>query len=67
MKKIELFVCDHCGTQYDTQEQCKLCESTHCPPKEIKLCRYMPYKSAKRYPIMVQIEMSDGKMVTYKR
>lgn len=68
MKKIELFVCEHCGTQYATKEQCKLCESIHCPPKEIKSCRYIPYKSDKTgYPITVQIEMSDGRTVTYKR
>ena len=68
MKKIELYVCEHCGTQYADKEACKTCESTHTPPKEIVSGKYLAYKNDHTgYPIVVRLMMADGKIVEYKR
>lgn len=68
MKKIEMFACEYCGVQYATEEECRMCESVHRSPKKIASCDYDAYKySGSGYPSRVQIEMPDGKMVTYKR
>lgn len=68
LKKIELFVCEHCGTQYVSEEECRMCESVHHLPKKIVSCEYDAYKyGGSGYPSRVQIEMSDGTMVVYKR
>lgn len=53
MKSLQLYVCEHCGTQY----------------KELEIhdMRFHACKDSGNYPDKVELKMSDGKMVWYHR
>lgn len=68
MKELKLYTCEFCGTNYKEKTICMQCEKTHKKPVKIKSSRYIPDKNNnKGYPISLEIEMEDGKTVTYKR
>lgn len=65
MTKRELFICEICGGQYNTEDECKNCENSHIIPKQIVRYSYIPAIS--RYPYGVTIKMSDGEELSYNR
>ena len=67
MKKIELYVCDVCGTQYKEKIKCQDCEKSHVRPLQISGLKYMPKECNGGYPVHITVKMEDGKIVTYKR
>lgn len=67
MKKLELFQCEFCNTQYQTETGCLTCESSHIKPKSIKSCRYHAEKNSANYPDAIIIHMENGKDIKYKR
>lgn len=67
MKSLQLYVCEHCGTQYKDKNECKKCENNHKIAMEIHDMRFHACKDASNYPDKVEIKMSDGKMAWYHR
>lgn len=67
MKKIDLYVCEICGTQYKEKEKCQECEKNHIRPVQIIDEKYMPKNCNGEYPIYIVVKMEDGKTIMYKR
>lgn len=67
MKKIELYQCEICGTQYKSKAECTNCEKRHIKPVKITGTRYVNFKdNHKGYPVTISVAMKDGSTVTYK-
>lgn len=67
MKSLQLYVCEHCGTQYKEKGECLQCEKSHVLVANIHDVRFNNCKGEKNYPYKVEIEMSDGKRIWFKR
>ena len=67
MKSLQLYVCEHCGTQYKDKKECKKCEDNHKIALEIHDMRFHSCKDIVNYPDKVELKMSDGKMIWYHR
>lgn len=68
MKKLEQFQCEFCHTIYREKSAAKECEKNHCSPIKILFCDYQAKGvNATGYPNRIDIEMSNGKIATYKR
>lgn len=68
MQELKLYRCEFCGTTYKGKENCKQCEKGHKTPVSVKASKYLSIaQNAKGYPEYVDVEMSDGQIVRYKR
>lgn len=68
MKKVEYYVCEICGTEYNTKIKAESCESCHCRPREIIDARYLnKAQNNSGYPITITVKMADGTHQIYKR
>ena len=68
MKKINLYVCEICGTQYKDEPYAKRCEANHKKIDRIGQVRYQSFSDNKPgYPIAVELVMEDGTKLTFKR
>lgn len=65
MRKVEHYVCEICGTEYNMAGNCEKC---HKQPVAIIKSRYVSKsQNGAGYPVAVEIQMSDGTFQTYKR
>lgn len=61
MKKIELYMCEYCHTQYADIDEAMKCEQNHKKIKEITETRYSSIASdATGYPDSITVVFSDG-------
>ena len=67
MKKIDLYQCEICGTQYKEKLKCQECEKSHVRPVQIIGEKYMQKSCSGEYPVHITVRMADGKTVMYKR
>ena len=68
MKKIELYQCEVCGTQYKEKGKAEMCEKSHKIPRKIAGKRYVPMDlNQAGYPISISVLFEDGETITYKR
>lgn len=69
MKKMALYVCEVCGTQYSDKEKCVQCEKQHRQKLTIVGARYLPFtQDQSGMPVSITITNDvDGKSYTYKR
>lgn len=67
MKSLQLYVCEHCGTQYKDKSECKSCEDNHRLVTEIHDMRFHASKDKHNYPDKVELKMSDGVKIWYHR
>lgn len=68
MKKVEHYICEVCGTEYNEKGKCKQCESGHNKPKGIDGAQWYPIgQDGSGYPARVHILMDNGETITYKR
>ncbi len=68
MKAITKYQCEHCGTQYLTEEAATNCEQNHKHPEKISYTRFSSIANDKTgYPGVLGVEMSDGQVVVYIR
>ena len=68
MKKVDHYICEICGTEYAEREKCKQCEKGHKEPKEIINVTHRPVTMDQSgYPETIDLRMSDGETVRYKR
>ena len=68
MKKIDLYQCEICGTQFKNKEDCEKCEKIH--EKELRIIKshYLPFTRDKSgMPTTITLIGPDGKNYTYKR
>ena len=68
MKSLQLYVCEHCGTQYADKTECKRCEDSHKQAVEIHDMRFHACSfNEDGYPTKVELKMSDGKTIWYRK
>lgn len=68
MKKVEHYICEICGTEYNDKNKCIQCEKNHCKGVEIVGYRFQSYKSNRKgYPDVLNVKMEDGTVQAYKR
>jgi hypothetical protein len=68
MKKVEHYICELCGTEYNDKKKCEECETGHVKPTEIDDATWIAIKrDGSGYPTKVHIKMSNGNTITYKR
>lgn len=67
MKSLQLFICEHCGTQYKDKKEAIKCENSHKTALEIHDMRFHACKDAGNYPDKIEVKMSDEKLIWYHR
>ena len=67
MKSLQLFVCEYCGTQYKDKREAMKCENSHKTALEITDMSFHACKDAANYPDKIEVKMSDGNFVWYRR
>lgn len=68
MKKLELFQCEVCGTQFKNKDDCSRCEKGHVKELWIVKSRYLPYTQDKSgMPTTITLMGRDGSHYTYKK
>ena len=69
MKKLELYQCDICGTNYKSKEECKKCEEHHVKVGEIIDAKYnaMDRGSFDGLPVKISVKFANGKIAQYRR
>lgn len=67
MKTLQQFQCEICNTVYKSEAECTNCEKSHNTIVKIANVKYNSYKSDGTYPQYIEVKMSDGKTVRYKK
>ena len=68
MKEKKLYVCEHCGTAYNSKAQCERCEKNHKKVKRLDRVEYAPITGDETgYPKSITVELDNGDKVKYKR
>lgn len=68
MKKLELYQCEVCGTQYKSELECTECETRHMKELRIVKSRYLPFTQDRSgIPTTITLMGPDGRHYTYKR
>lgn len=67
MKKLELYQCEVCNTQYNDKNKAMECEKSHKLPAIVEGSKYRAVKSNPNgYPDRVKITFTDGSIVEYE-
>lgn len=68
MRKLELYMCEICNTQYAEKSEATECERYHVKPIKIQPFKYIPKSMAQQpYPLTVIATFEDGKEIRYRR
>ena len=68
MKRIELFQCEICGTQYEVKGKAEECEKSHIRPLNFEKCWYAPKNMVESgYPVTIDVQFKDGITIRYRR
>lgn len=68
MKKVEHYICEVCGTEYNEKKKCTDCESGHHKPVGISSAKWVSIGNNRSgYPTRIYVKMSNGETVTYIR
>lgn len=68
MRKVEHYICEIFGTEYNDKTKCTQCEKGHRTPVKILKARYLPItNNALGIPSSIEIEFADGSKFEYKR
>lgn len=67
MKIFSLFQCEICNTVYKSETECSNCEQCHQLPSQIVVNKFNSYKNGGNYPNYIEVQMTDGKNIRYKR
>lgn len=63
MKKQTVYVCEHCGREYHSEEKARQCEEQHFIPCTIKEFRF--YSTETKVPSVVVLADKDGNEYVY--
>lgn len=66
MKKIEAYICELCREQYVSEACALACEQSHRRIKTVYDKRRKPFYDVEGYPMMLEVEMDNGKRLRYK-
>lgn len=64
MRKIELYQCEVCHTQFNDKTKAEECEKSHC---KIESVAPKKWRAKEAYPDKVVVTFSDGKEIHYER
>ena len=64
MITVTKYICSFCGSEYETEQECTECETSHCSPSEYHSSTYRQHE---KYPGFINMLMSDGTLVQYRR
>ena len=69
MKKLELYQCEICGTQYKNKAECQFCEKSHIIPKYIIGAKYNAKNvgSSDGLPVKITVTFENGHTADYRR
>lgn len=68
MKEVKNYVCEYCHTQYKEKNMAEECEKSHQIPKQVVGCAYRSITTNRSgYPFKIEMEMSDGEIITYRQ
>lgn len=69
MKKVQIYVCDVCGTNYTNKEECQECENHHTRPVRIFDGTYLSKKCCpwQHVPVMLKVEFDNGEIAEYRK
>lgn len=68
MKTLSKYQCEYCHTEYREKSACEQCEKNHRKKPKIKKSVYLPYgMDGTGYPMRINIEFENGKIIAYKR
>ena len=69
MKKLELYQCEICGTQYANKKDCKDCEDSHIRTKCISGTKYNAKNigSNDGLPVKITVTFENGVCADYRR
>lgn len=59
------YVCDYCNSNYDTIDEAKNCEDSHCKNFKLDLSQRMIYGKNAKFPSFIYLEADNGKKATY--
>lgn len=65
MQQKTIYICEHCGAEYDTEEECLKCENSHVKTEEILTENFHTEPSRLNYPDVIYVKMKDNKTVAY--
>lgn len=64
MKKLQLYECEYCHTQYAKEFDAIKCEACHKTPEQVKTGKCCPFTD---YPLEVIVTFDDKRTITYRR
>ena len=69
MKKLELYQCEICGTQYKDKIVCEECEKSHIKPYSISGMKYYAKNvgSSDGLPVKITVTFENGHTADYRR
>lgn len=68
MKKLELYQCEICGTQYNEKRKAVDCEKSHLVDIKITNMMFKPYTmSEDDFPFKIEVTAPNGKKAVYRR
>lgn len=66
MKKVENYICEICGTMYNSNFECGKCEGSHKKPVEITKTTYHPVTMDRSgHPKKIIVKFDDGSIEEY--
>lgn len=67
MRKIELYQCGVCNTQYADERACRECEKNHKTKLKIFGAQHVAYKNNRKgWPVRIFVQDTDGSTAEYK-
>lgn len=68
MKELSKYQCEYCNTEYAEKANAEQCENNHKINAKLKTKKYLSYNlDHSGYPISLNVEFENGKVITYKR
>lgn len=68
MKEVNKYICEVCNTEYKNKSDAADCEKNHKIKLKIKDKKYLPLNMDNSgYPLNINVEFEDGKVIKYKR
>lgn len=68
MKKVEHYICEICGTEYNDKSKAMECEKHHKKIIKVSPEKYRPKgMNLGGYPEILAVEFDDGSLAKYKR
>lgn len=67
MKSHMIYTCEICGKTSIDKNTIKKCENSHIRVDEIHKVTYDVSDNKSKYPISIDVQMQDGKIIKYSR